>query len=305
MSRTQGRIQADLPNTDGYVPLMPGADIFQAVLAAETSAYHKIAAGEYSIRTTSASDAYSIIGGVTGIVYRVGMQDDLQEQFGSARAGGAQGLPVGVPLTLGTSSPSAGSLVSVTVDSTVGFSAGQAVLVDTVASGVQEYSFVSSITSGTVMVLTTLAHAHTGPFPIAANVFTTPAGVSGRPPFTGLSQLTPVTAPRGKGIAITGVVVDYIVNTTAITVPTVGVYATQVVNGVAVSPTTLLTQATNGLATAAAATPYSIPVALPVASQGFIVTPNTFVSIEFDFTTASTGSVDVLGMAVGVNFNYT
>lgn len=304
MSRTQGRLQADLANFDGFVPLLPGADLVQVTLASETSTVHKIASGEYSLRTASTSSAYTFLGGVTGLIYRLGMQDDLQEFFGSARAGGAQGLPIGWPLTYATSSTTAGTSVSVTVESTVGFVAGQYVLVDTVASTVQEYCQITSITSSTVMVLASMAHAHTAPFPIAANVFTTPAGVSGRPPFTGLSQLTPVTSARPKGIEVTGLIVDYIVNTTAITVPTVGLYATTYAYGAAPSVTTLITQATNGLQVAAATTPYTIPVPVPIANQEFINTSNTFLSVEFDFTTGSSGSVDVLGVYIGVNYNY-
>ena len=304
MPRTQSTYNQDTPFGDGQIPLSPGADIVQ-IAGSGTSAYTRIAAGEYSLRTATASVAYTFIGGATGLIYRVGVQDDLQEYYGSSRAGGSNLYPVGVPLTLATASTVAGTNVSVTVESTVGFTAGQYVTVDTVASGKQEFTQIVSITSGTVMVLANLVNSHTALFPVAANLFTTPAGVSGRPPYAGYSELTPVTSPRPKGINIKGLSVIYAVNTTAITVPTVGLYATSYANNVAASVTTLISQATNGLATAAQTNPYVIPVPVPLASQNFIVTPSTLVTVEFDFTNGTTAAgVDVLGFVLNCNFNY-
>lgn len=300
MSRTQGIVQGDLAQPDGQIFLFPK----QVILASEASTIHKIAAGEYSQRTSSTSDAYTFVGILEDIL-RVGMQDDLQEAFGSSDAGGAQGLPVGVTQTLATGNITAGSAVSVTVKSTVGFQAGNWVLVDTVASTVQEACQIQSITSATVMVLKTVVNSHTAVFPIAQNLFTTPAGVTGRPPYTGMSQLTPVTAPRPKGIRVKGVTVNYAVNTTAITVPTVGLYATSYSYGAAPVVTTLITNATNGLLVGAASEPYSIPVPVPIANRGFTVTPNSVISVEFDFTTGGSGSVDVLGFVLSCDFNYT
>jgi hypothetical protein len=304
MSRTQGPLQADMPQPDGLIPLFPGQDIIQIPVAAETSAMHKIAAGEYSLRTASASDAYEFVGSVSKAIYRCGMQDDLQEFFGSAQAGGAMGLAVGHRTTLATASITAGAGVSVTVDSTVGFSAGSRVLVDTVASGVQEICVIQSITSATAMVLVNVVNAHAAVFPISQNIFTTPAGVSGRPPYAGMSQLTPVTAPRPKGISFKQIYISYIVNTTAITVPTCAMYATTYAYGTAPVVTTLIASGTNGLQTAASTTPYVIPVPVPVANQGYITLPNTFVTIEFDFTSGASGTVDILGMEATCSFNY-
>jgi hypothetical protein len=303
MPRTQGTYNMDTPFGDGSIALMAGADIVQ-IAGAGTSALTRIAAGEYSLRTATASVAYTFFGGVTGLVFRTGVQDDLQEQFGSTRAGGSNLLPVGSPLTLATASTVAGTAVSVTVESTVGFFAGQYVTVDTVASGVQEFAQISSITSATVMVLNKLVNSHTALFPVAENLFTTPAGVTGRPPYTGISELTPVSSVRPKGIGIRGLTVIYAVNTTAITVPTVGLFATQFANNVAPVVTTLITQGTNGLQTAAQANPYAIPVPVPFAQQGFIITPNTLISVEFDFTSGGTGTVDVLGIVLTCNWNY-
>jgi hypothetical protein len=302
MSRTQAIIQGDTPQADGTVSLLPGAD-FVATSASGATTLFKIATGEFSLRAAAAS-AYVIFGSLGGMIFRTGIQDDLQSFFGSSRAGGAQGLPIGSPQTLATASTVAGSSVSITVLSTVGFLPFQYVTIDTVASGVQEFTQILSITSPTVMVVRTLVNSHTAFFPVAANLFTTYTGATGRPPFTGASELTPVTVPRPKGISFLQLSVIYQVTTTAITVPTVGLFATQYFNNAAPVTTTLIAQATNGLQTATQAQPYVIPVPVPIAAQNFIVTPNTQVSVEFDFTN-STGTVDILAFILTCKFNYT
>lgn len=304
MTRTAGTFQADTPQPDGIIPLIPGAGIFQVPLASEASALHKIAAGEYSLRTSSATAAYTFVGALSHAIFRKGMQDDLQEAFGSAQAGGSQGLPVSNPITLATASIVAGTSVSITVESTVGLSAGQSVGLDTVASTVQEFTRIVSITDATHIVVASVANSHTAPFPVFANLFTTPASASGRPPFTGSSQLTPVTAARPKGIQINWIAVTYAVNTTAITVPTIGLYSCHYVNGVAPAITTLIAQATNGLLTAAASQPYTIYIPVPLANRSFITTYDTAVTIEFDFTSGASGNVDVLEMTASCAFNY-
>jgi hypothetical protein len=301
MPRTQGTYNQDTPFPDGQIPLSPGADIVQ-IAGAGTSAFTRIAAGEYSLRATVASVAYTFIAGVTGLVYRVGVQDDLQENYGSQRAGGANLQPSGVPITLSSGSIVAGTNVTINVLSTVGFFAGQYVTIDTVASGVQEFTQIVSITSATAMVVAKIVNSHTTPFPVTENIFTTPGSVSGRPPFTGITELTPPSS-RPKGINIKGLSVIYAVNTAAITVPTVGLYATVFPNNVAPTVTTLIPQATNNLPVAFQANPYNIPVPVPIANQGFLVTPSTLVTVEFDFTNG-TGTVDVLGFVLSCSFNY-
>jgi hypothetical protein len=300
MSRTVANLQQDTPSSDGLVALAAGADIVSVV---GTTVMTRVAAGEFSLRTNQATTAYTFFGGVSGLIFRTGEQDDYQQAFGSARAGGAQGLAVGIPNTLSTGSIVAGAPVNIAVLSSVNFTVGGFVTIDTVASGVQEFTRITAIPDGTHITVANIVNSHTTPFPISQNLFTTPGPATGRPPFTGLSQLTPPTG-RPKGIAITQMNVIYAVNTTAITVPTVGLFATQYTNLVAPTVTNLIAQATNGLATASAAQPYVIPVPVPVANQGFIITPNTIVGVEFDFTTGASGSVDVLGFSFNCKFNY-
>lgn len=301
MTRTAGRYDGDTSHQDGSIPLLPGADIVAVV---GTAAMTRVIAGEFSLRTSQATTAYTFFGGISSMVYRTGEQDFLQEQFGSTRAGGAQGLPIASPQTLSTGSIVAGSNVTINVLSSVEFQAGQSITLDTVASGVQEFTFVASVPNATSIIVTTVKNAHTTPFPISANLFTTPAQNSGIPPFTGITELTPQTTFRPKGILFESLTVIYAVNTTAITVPTVGLFTTQYQNLVAPLVTFLIPQATNGLPVAAAAQPYVIPIPVPIANQNFIVTPNTVVGVEFDFTTGGSGTVDVLGFILTCKFNY-
>ena len=304
MSRTVATLDSDSPSPDGMIPF--GAIDFSAVTG--TAVLTRIAAGQFSLRTNQTAQGYVMLASVTGLLFRTGVQDDTQEFFGSSRAGGSNSLPVGSPVTSLTASIVAGTAVNMAVVSSVGFSVNQYVTIDTVASGVQEFQRITAIPDSTHITVATIANSHTGAAtggaPVSANLFTTPAGVTGRPPFTGSSQLTPVTTFRPKGISITGLDLVYAINTTAITVPTIGLFATSYVNAVAPSTTTLITQATNGLQTAAQATPYVINVPVPVANRSFITTPDTVVSVEVDFTTGGSGSVDMIGLFLRTTFNY-
>ena len=301
MSRTQSRIDGDTPQSDGIIPLLPGADII-GVTAGST--FVRLATGEFSIHYAAAAGAVVIIGGVSSMVFRTGQQDFSEEFFGSTRAGGAQGLPIASPLTLLNGGIVAGTLVNVTVNSTVGFVAGGFATLDTVASGVQENVQVVSITSATVLVLASVKNTHATLAPIAMNLFTSPGGASGIPPFTGSSELTPVTSARPKGVALKSLTVVYLVTGAALTVPTVGMFATAYVNLVAPVTTTLIAQATNGLQTAANAQAYVTTIPVPVAQQGFIITPNTSTVIELDANVGAATTLDVISMFLTCSFNY-
>jgi hypothetical protein len=301
MSRTTGTLNQDTPFQDGLFPLAPGGDIFATTGATTLT---RIAAGEISLRATGSATAYVVIGTASSAIYRTGLQDDAQMFFGSQRAGGAQGLGVANVFTLSTASIVAGSSVNIAVLSSVNFAVNQYVTLDTVASGVQEFTRIVAIPDATHITVQTVVNSHTSPFPITLNLFTTPWQAGGRPPFTGAAQLTPQTTVRPKGIFFKQLAVAYIVNTANATVPTIGLTAITYANGVAPAVTTLIANATNGLSTAFAATPYVIPVPVPLANQGFIITPNTSVVVEFDFTTGTGGTVDVLGFYLTCGFNY-
>ncbi len=302
MPRHQRIPQYDLPIPDGIINIC-STDLFPAS-GGGTLALTRIASGVWSQRL-STTTATVFQAAISTLETRFGMQDDLQEFYGSARAGGSNALPVGWPNTLSTSTVTAGAAVSIPVLSSVNFAVGQAILVDTVASGVQEYTYITAIADGT-HITATLANGHTTPFPIAANVFTTPAGVSGSPPYTGVTQLTPVTAPRVKGILIKQITPRYIINTTNITVNTIGLTVVQYTNAVAIpAATVLLANAQNGMSLTAAATPYVTPIPIPVANQVYLNGRNSDPIIEWDITAAASGSVDVLGIEVVCSFNYT
>ena len=301
MSRTQAAVSGDTPFQDGLFPLAPGGDIFATTGAATLT---RIASGEISLRLTAAATAYVVIGTASSMLFRTGVQDDAQMFFGSLKAGGAQNLSVGNVQTTSTASTVAGSPVNIAVFSSVNFAAGQFVTIDTVASGVQEFAQVTSIPDATHITVAKLVNPHTSPFPVTANLFTSPYGASGRPPFAGSSQLTPLTAPRPKGLFFKQLNVAYIVNTANASVPTVGLTAIQYGHNVAPVVTTLIANATNNLQTAFQANPYVVAVPVPVANQGFIVTPNTSVVVEFDITTGAAATVDVLGFYLVCGFNY-
>jgi hypothetical protein len=193
------------------------------------------------------------------------------------------------------------------VFSSVGFTVGAFVTVDTVASGVQEFAIITAIPDATHITVNKLANAHTGAATggasITQNLFTTPGPATGRPPFTGLSQLTPPLS-RPKGISITSISVAYLITGANLTVPTIGMFATQYANLTAVVTTTLIAQATNNLQSAANAQAYVTNVPVPIANRGFIVTPQTSIIIEMDANVGAATTLDVTGMWLNCNFNY-
>lgn len=302
MPRFQRNLDADLPNPDGLINL----SFYDMIVAAGggTGAYTRIASGEWSYRISTTTAAQVAVP-LSGVLFRFGANDDTQNIFGSARAvqAGSQGQPVGWPNTLSTSTVSAGAAVSIPVLSSVNFAVGMPILVDTVASGVQEYTYITAIADGT-HVTAALVNGHTTPFPISGNVFTTPGSVSGSPPYTGVTEFTSV-ASRPKGVLIKQITPRYIINTANLGTNTIGMTSiTYTNNVVAPAATTLLTNAANGLATAFQANPYVTPIPIPVANQVWLTNRNTDVTIEWDVTNTGTGTVDLLGIEVICSFNF-
>lgn len=121
--------------------------------------------------TVDAASSYIIV--FDGEVFRSGLQDDLQQQFGSGGVNPSTGLSTPLLGAQGLASPPA--------------------------------------------------------------QFTTPAGVSGAPPFPGISQLSPVVVPRPKGIEITSITFVFSVAGSAATNNSTGineyVYAFPPTNG--------------------------------------------------------------------------
>lgn len=297
MPRNQRILQADTPVPDGMISI--SALDFDTTTG--TGTYTRIAAGEISLRISTTTPSVSLAS-LSGFPMRFGMQDDLQERFGSGIPNGSSGSPIGFPTTLSTANAAAGNGVNIAVISSVNFSVGMSVVIDTVASTVQEKTSVTAIPDSTHITVQTLANAHTSPFPISAHVFTTPAGVSGSPPYAGITQLTPVTAPRPKGLRIKQINAIYIINTTNATANTIGLSLIQYTNNVvAPTATALLTNAQNGMSLTASANPYVTPIPIPVANQTFITGQNSQLILEWDITAGTT--VDILGVTIIADFN--
>jgi hypothetical protein len=299
MSRTQGRLDSDQAYKDGLIffPIKVGD------FTTGTPVITRPGAGQVGVSLTGSATAYVAMMSLPFLMLRTGVQDDLQEYFGSLNAGGANAGPVPGLLQYSVGSLTAGNSVTIQVANSAGFTAGNYLTVDTVASGVQEFPQITSITDATHIVVNALAHAHSAGIPITQNVFTTPAGVTGRPPFTGTTEFTPVTAPRPKGIKIKQLAGVYSVSTAAGTLNQLTLTATQYIpNNTAIAQTTLL--AATGMPETTNAQPFVSPVTLPVANQNFIVTPYTQLVLEWDFTTGTGGSAVLYGVYAKVDYNF-
>lgn len=82
--RTQGMIQADTPNPDGHI-FIPVQTANFAVGAGTN-----VAAAPYGVNPSAAA---TIVLPLSEIIFRYGVQDYAQEQWGSTASGGAKGLP--------------------------------------------------------------------------------------------------------------------------------------------------------------------------------------------------------------------
>jgi hypothetical protein len=302
MSRTQSVQHYDTPFPDGILTF--GITDMVIATGTGTGAYTRLASGSWSLNV-STTTASQIAIPISGILRKYGMQDFVQEAFGNSIPRGSHGQPVGWPNTLSTANSLAGNAINVAVKSSVNFSVGQACLVDTVASTVQETAVISAIPDATHITFFSLANAHTAPVPIAANVFTTPASVTGIPPFTGITELTPVTAVRPKGILIKQITPRYVINTANAATNTIGITETVYAQGASPTATvnTILANAANGLATAFSANVNVTPIPIPVANQKWFMNRNSDIIIEWDITNGSTGTVDLLGIEVDISYN--
>ena len=301
MSRTQGRYDSDSPYKDGliFVPILP-----TYVTSGAGAVSNRPAAGRFATSLPTTATAYVLMIPLASLLFRAGLQDDLQEQFGSARAGGANALPVPGFLSYTTAILAAGSNVSIPVIASGNFAVGHFVTLDTVASGVQEFPMVVSIPDATHIVVNTILNAHATNAPVTDNAFTTPAGVTGRPPFTGITELTPVTAPRPKGISFKAMYPVYTIGGAAATLNTIGLTQTIFGNNLAPVTSNIIADAANGLATATQTNPYVTPIVVPAAAQIFRTTKLAEFVLEWDFTTGSGGTGLLEGVFFDVDFNH-
>jgi hypothetical protein len=290
--RTQGLISADVGQKDGHIFVGPGD--FEVTSGTATATRN--ASGDVSLNI-GASQTCVLVASLSKLLFRYGMQDYVFAEFGSAQAGGAQGLPVGGTTTLTTASAGAGSFVNVVVLSSTNFTVG-----NFVSAGTQKAQ-ITAIPDGTHITLNSLSATLASGSVITQNLFTTPAGVTGPPPYTGLSQLTPVTAPRPKGIEFKALYPWYLVSSVALTTNTIGLTKTVAANNTANAVTNILANAANNMQTAIQTNPYLTPI--QIASPAFQVTKYTDYIIEWDVTTAAGGAARVYGVYLDVDFNFT
>ena len=304
--RFQRRLDCDTGFPDGHI-LIPVNTNFAttAAVAPTTIATYNTVTQISATSLGTAAQAYTFSVPMNEyLLLRYGLQDDDQEAFGTSQPVGAQGLQVGQPTTISTGSSLAGSNISIAVLSSTNFTVGTWCTLD--VAGNAEIALINSIPDATHIQFQTLKNAHTTPFIIRANIFATPASVTGSPGFTGLSQLTPVTAPRPKGIAFKQITPVYGILGAAATLNTIGIIGTTYVNAAAVVQTTILAVAANGLQTAtnAAAQLYVTPIPIPPAQQVFLTARNTEYTLIWNLTTGAAASAAIVGVYVDVIFNY-
>lgn len=304
MSRTQTRYDCDQGYTDGIIWL--SYNNFAAYGTAPTAT--RTAKGNYSwAQGSSLTNQY--VATLSKTLFRLGLRDYTQNAFG---AGGLGNLPygasngdlVGSPTTQSTASVTAkgpGVAVNIAVKYSGLFTVGKHVVLD-VGGTYPEVQVITAIPDTTHITVAQVIYNHTSVFQITQGAFTTSAGVSGPPPFTGVTQFTPVTAPRPKGILIRGFEVVYQVGTAALTSISLGLSQTTYKNATALSITDILAAGTNGLATANAATPYVIPVAL--VTPAYLTSDLTEYDLEIIAVTPSTSTFNLYGAFVYVTYNY-
>jgi hypothetical protein len=129
-----------------------------------------------------------------------------------------------------------------------------------------------------------------------------PAGI---PPILAANLPTLGNIQRGpipKGMQINSIDVIYTVAGLAAAVATVGLTTTAFANTTAPVVANLIALAANGLPTAVQATPYVKNVA--VATPAMIITADTEVVANVNFTGGATGTVDFYGIVVHCSYNF-
>ena len=314
MTRFAGsRIDGDNAYSDGVI-LLSATDF--ASVGSGTAAVTRNGKGDLSFNAANGQSCI-LVAPLGKLLFRTGLYDDLQEAFGSggnqpgvgtapfgtgsAFVGTNRG-PANYPYTKSTSSVSASAAaVNIPVVDSSSFNVGDPVAIGSGAT--LEYQNITVVPDGTHITVAQLKFAHTTPFNIIANPFYTPAGVGKRPPYTGVTDLVPVTSPRAKGFDIRDVVLFYEIGTNNLTSLTIGLSQTLFANSVAPAITDILAPAQNGLVLTAATTPYASRIAV---NSGFLTTDQAEYILEVTPVTAATsGSTFLLyGAALHVSFNF-
>jgi hypothetical protein len=300
MPRTQKRYLSDIWGPDGH----SFVSAFDATFTSGTVT--DVADTDPGVYSVHVGNSQTVVGvfPLTLLNYRTGQNDDLQEVFGASWSplaqAGANGLSTPGYTSYITSSVTAGANVSVAVQNSAGYTVGHAVTVDTVASAVQEICYITAKADSTHITLLNVANNHSANAPIYDNAFTTPAGVTGPPPFTGVTQFTPVTAPRPKGIRIKTIYPCYTITGATATTATIGLYQTVFAQATAPAVTTLLT---------AAAMPATVQTnpwlpAFSLTSPPWLTTKFQTIWAELNLVTTGSGTAKIYGIFVDFDFNY-
>ena len=318
MSRFQRRLDSDAGYADGHIFVPITSNLVTGSGAAMATSYNGLSNLSVASLPTAATAYVATLSLNNALLFRYGVQDDLQEYFGSgginsqfpASPFGAQGLPVANATAVITANagPSPNANIALLTGNTANFAVGATVQIDTGASA--EFQTIVSISAGVSITVTALSKAHTTPFNVVQNPFTTPAGVTGAPPFTGSSNLTSVTAPRPKGILLKSISPVYSIanGVAAPTVNTIGIIATTFLNAQALATQdTILAVAANGLQTAAnaASQVYVTPIAIPAGKQVFQTSRFKQFVLTWNVTTgAATGTAALFGVWFDVTYAY-
>lgn len=245
MSITKGRFEGDTPFADGQVWL----SALDGAVTGTGSPTPATAGSGLDTLHIPASSTVKVTIPLSSLIFRYGTQPFLQEQFGSTKAGGAQGLPVAGYSTFITSGASAGINVNIAVDSSVNFTNGRYVTVGT------QNTFIVAIPDSTHITVAALtATAGVGVL-IQENLFTTPSGAPGYPPFKGTTELTPQIAPTPKGLYIREIYPVYTVAGAAASSLTIGIVKTVFAFNTAPTVTSVLAVANNGMPVSTLANP--------------------------------------------------
>lgn len=134
----------------------------------------------------------------------------------------------------------------------------------------------------------------------------TPWGVTGRPPYTGITQFTPVTgvAGRPKGFKLTDITLVYLVGGATLDALTIGVEKNVYANNTAIASTAILAVAANGLTATVQANPFVIQVPIAAGNQLYNMTDNSEIISEVTVTTGGSATFRLYRASIHGHFNW-
>ena len=291
MPRSNTRFEGDQPFADGHVFL----SVYDAIVTGTQPTYVNGVAGLGAANFAASATPSVLNFSLSSLIFRYGVQDSDQAQFGSTLAGGAQGLPVGGYTTLTTASAAVGTNINLAVINSANFTVGRKVLL-----GGTQKTFIAAIPDATHITVGAITSTLATNSTVTENLFTTPAGVSGPAPYAAATQFTPVTVPRPKGLYVREMYPVYSIATAAATTNTIGLTKTVFAPNVAPVVTNILAAGSNGLATATNTQPYLTPIQIP--SPVMLTTKFAAYDLSWTLTTGTATAV-VYGIFLDIAYN--